>query len=135
MFVKPAKNPLEKEENKKKDKNANQIEGEVLTAKDLQRRTFLQSYLLDSGCMSQFRMLVKDQNSITNILAILRHHILLAYLKKDDGIGRKKVFGSLSNPQFFKYNFVNYSFTSHFNTFKLAARQEFQKFIKQQARA
>jgi hypothetical protein len=35
LFVKPAKNPLEKEENKKKDKNANQIEGEVLTAKDL----------------------------------------------------------------------------------------------------
>lgn len=41
LFVKPAKNPLEKEDSKKKDKNANQIEGEVLTAKDLQRRTFL----------------------------------------------------------------------------------------------
>jgi len=52
LFVKPAKNPLEKEDNKKKDKNALTIEGEVLTAKDLQRRTFLQSYLLDSGAMS-----------------------------------------------------------------------------------
>ena len=40
LFVKPAKNPLEKEDTKKKDKSLT-IEGEVLTAKDLQRRTFL----------------------------------------------------------------------------------------------
>ena len=72
--------------------------------------------------MNQFRMLVKDQNSITNILAILRHHILLSYLKKDEGIGKKKIFGATSNPQNFKYNFVNYSITSHFNKFVAAAR-------------
>jgi len=69
--------------------------------------------------MLQFRPLVKDKNSISNILSILRQQI-----------EKKKMFGE-SSAQDFKFNFVINSIKLHFDVFKGQAREVFSKFIKQ----
>ena len=81
---------------------------------------------MDAGSMNQFRMLVKDQNSITSIVAILHHQILLATQKKDTGGVEKKKTFCANDAVDYKYRFVNYSIGHYFNQYKSEAREKFQ---------
>lgn len=87
-------------------------------ADDKRVQKHLKSILMEAETMAQYRPLVKDKNSISSILSILRQQI-----------EKRKTFGE-SNAQDFKFNFVINSIKLHFDVYKNQAREFFQKFIK-----
>lgn len=73
---------------------------------------FVKQITMDAPPLAQFKPLLQDQNSRTQIFKCLHHEILLASLKRDDpvaGIEKKKSFASQSNPADFMFRFVAYT--------------------------
>lgn len=68
--------------------------------------------------MQQFKPLVKDHNSVSQILVMLRQHI-----------EKKKVFKENSF-QDFKYSFVLNSISTHFAKYQTQMREQFKGFIQ-----
>lgn len=68
---------------------------------------------MESDNITQFKPLVRDKNSISSILAILRQQI-----------EKKKTFGE-QNGQDFKYVFVINSIRSRFDVYRNQAREYF----------
>lgn len=85
-------------------------------------RKYLKTILLEAEFMKQYRPMIKDKNSISSILMVLRQQI-----------EKKKMFVE-SNAQDFRYNFVINAIKMHFDVFKAQARQEFQNFVHEQLR-
>jgi len=107
LFMKPPQQPKVKVD-------------EVHTGDSQEKRVkkHLKSILMDADFITQFKPSIKDKNSISSILQVLRQHI-----------EKKKVFGE-SNAQDFKYVFVINSIKSHFDVHRNLAREVFHKFVK-----
>ena len=73
---------------------------------------------MEAEIIMQYKPLIKDKNSISSILSVLRQHI-----------EKRKVFGE-SNAQDFKYIFVINSIKGHFDCYRNQAREMFQKFVR-----